>query len=84
METITIKTQSVDEAIRQANFHRRQNKNKWIVLDFPDFNAVGKTYDTYMQIFERDSVMHAFPMGLNVSGWKEELKKALTYVNSRL
>lgn len=81
--TINIGTaQNIDEAVKLINKARLANKDRWVFLR----GKVGitcfdmKFYNTWIQVFRAhyNPVNYASEMDLNVTGFKEHIKKYLT------
>jgi hypothetical protein len=69
-----------DAFVADLNKARLANKGKWIVfVGTVCGNAVRiKNYGTgYVQILEVNGLNHSPPMDMNVTGWKEAIRKAV-------
>ena len=84
MNELTIKDTSKEEAIKQINKFRLQNKNKWyqIAVFIGRYKYELKIYGTWVQIGRKrfsDSleIVHNYPssMDINVKEFKEYLNK---------
>jgi len=66
------------------NTLRRSNKNNWYTfvgtVDGKDIKAKG--YKTWLQILQIDGIEHGSTMGLNVTGFKNHIDKAIEYHNA--
>ncbi len=87
METLTIKNTTKEDAIKQINKFRLQNKNRWyqISLFLGRYKYEMKVYNTWVQIGrKRDKETnylhydHPSAMDLNIKQFKEYLN---TFIN---
>jgi len=84
METLRITTNNKDEAIKEINKFRLQNKNKWyqIELNYSHFVYKMKIYNTWIQIFmqcENEQINYntSGAMDINIKEFKETLNNLI-------
>jgi len=85
MNTLKIETNVIEEAIKQINSFRLQNKNKWyqIDLNFNGFNFKMKIYNTWVQLnykYKDEKLLYNDSSGMDqsITEFKDYLKKSLT------
>jgi len=81
MISITIDKPTVEQAVQEMNTARRTYSGEWIThhVTVNGLKYAFKTFDTWTRVFKSDGIRCTGAHGLNVTQWKEECAKFLSY-----
>jgi len=80
MNTYTIYTSEISEAIKEANKIRLQNKNVWYVLNFVYFDVTIKCFNTWLQKSNKGYFNNS--MEQSIKQFKDNLLHGLNYIDN--